>query len=277
MIIDFHTHCYPDKIAAKAVASLCATGGITAFTDGTLDSLRKRETEAGVSAFVVNNIVTDARRQSNVNAFAKSINGDGVISFGSVYPFSDDYEDELKRLRESGIAGIKLHPYFQDFEVDDPRLAGFYAALADLSFIVLFHAGCDISFADRDRAAPHRFKRALKMLRGADVVLAHWGGSMLTDDVIDVLCGENVYFDTSFGCGNISPEKARRIAELHGADRLLFGSDCPWHLPSDEIGLVRSLGLGTKSEDLIFHENAESLLKRHSVALPPAALYNLFD
>lgn len=268
MIVDFHTHCYPDRIAAKAISGLSATGGITAVTDGTLASLKQREYEAGVSFFVVNNIAVDAGKQAKVNAFAASINGDGVVSFGSVHPFSDDYEEELLRLKEQGVAGVKLHPYFQDFVADDPRLSGFYETLAKYSFIVLFHAGCDISFTDRDRASPERLKRAAAMLAGTDVVLAHWGGSMLTEEVLDTLCGqcgENVYFDTSFGSGNLSPEEARAIVKLHGSDRILFGSDCPWRLPSSEIGFVKSLGLGEEAEKRIFSANALSLLKKHGV------------
>ncbi|MBP1587225.1 MAG: amidohydrolase family protein [Clostridia bacterium] len=263
MIIDFHTHCYPDKLASRAIEGLCRTGGVKAFTDGTLSSLRAREQEAGVSLFVVNNIAVDAARQSNVNAFAASINGGDVISFGSVHPFSDNFEEELCRLRANGIAGIKLHPYFQDFVADDPRLLRFYETVARLRFIVVFHAGCDISFEDRDRAAPYRLKRAAEMLAGTDVVLAHWGGSMLTEDVIGLLVdglGDNVYFDTSFGYGNITPDNAGTIVKLRGADRILFGSDCPWHLPAEEIRFVKSLGLGEDAERKIFYGNAALLL-----------------
>ena len=268
MIIDFHTHCFPDAIARRAVGGLSKTGGIVPNTDGSFGDLERLMGAQGVSLFVVNNIASDTRRQKNVNDFAISINGGMCVSFGSVHPFAENFEEELLRLREAGIAGIKFHPYFQDFFVDDERAFPVYEKAAELGFIMLFHAGCDISFEDTERAAPGRFAAVLDRLESkeisADIVLAHWGGSMMTERVIETLCGRNVYFDTSFGAGNITREQARKIVKLHGADRILFGSDCPWHTPEQEAAFIKSLRLGKKTVSKILSENAEKLLARHN-------------
>ena len=269
MVIDFHTHCYPDKIAQKAVSGLSATGGITPYTDGTLGGLSTLLKEQGVDVFVVNNISTDAKRMHNVNDFAISINGGSVVSFGSVAPFADEAEDELLRLRESGISGIKFHPYFQDFYVDDPRLAKLYDKIRELGFIVLFHAGSDISFEDVDRSSPRRLKdaaNALGAFTGNDVVLAHWGASMQSDGVLSDLCGLPVYFDTAFGLGYITEKEASDIIEAHGADRILFGSDCPWSTPERELSFIAKLGLSEDDLTKIRYQNAASLLARHGRA-----------
>jgi len=267
MIIDFHTHCFPDAIARRAVDGLSKTGGITPNTDGTLGDLKSLMASQNVSYFVVNNISSDARRQKNVNDFAISSDGGACVSFGSVHPFAENAEEELARLKEAGIAGIKFHPYFQDFFVDDERAFPVYEKAAELGFIILFHAGCDISFEDTERAAPERFAKVLDRLESAgieaDIVLAHWGGSMMTERVIGSLCGRNVYFDTSFGAGNITEEQARRVVKLHGADRILFGSDCPWHTPLQEKNFIDSLGLGKDAGNKIYYENAASLLEKH--------------
>ncbi len=266
MTIDFHTHCYPDKIAQKAVCGLSATGGIRPYTDGTLSGLKELLAAQGVGAFVVNNIAADARRMHNVNDFAISTDGGNVISFGSVAPFAEDALDELERLKENNICGIKFHPYFQNFYVDDPRLAPLYEKARDLGFIVLFHAGSDISFEDTERAEPRRLKEAAIALgadRGNDVVLAHWGSSMQTEKVPEELCGFPVWFDTAFGLGYITEEQARGVIKKHGAGRILFGSDCPWSTPERELGFIRSLGIGEDDIRRITCENAKELLSKH--------------
>ena len=53
MIIDFHTHIFPDKIAAGVISQLSSAGGITPHTDGTLAGLKKSMKDGGIDASVV--------------------------------------------------------------------------------------------------------------------------------------------------------------------------------------------------------------------------------
>ena len=112
MIIDFHTHCFPDKIAAKAIEILRKRSGITRpFHDGTVNGLLSLQKNDGVDYSVVLNIATNPSQQKNVNDFAISLkNVEGIIPFGSVHPDSPDALDELERLALNGIKGVKLHP-----------------------------------------------------------------------------------------------------------------------------------------------------------------------
>ena len=48
MIIDFHTHAFPDKIADQAIAFLKDNSRTIPFTDGRYSSLSKRAKGAGV-------------------------------------------------------------------------------------------------------------------------------------------------------------------------------------------------------------------------------------
>ncbi|MCR5695220.1 MAG: amidohydrolase family protein [Clostridia bacterium] len=268
MIIDFHTHCYPDKIAQRAVNGLSSGAGIHAYTDGSFGGLSKLMNEQGVGLFVVNNIATDGKRMHNVNDFAVSIDGGNAVSFGSVAPFAEDALSELERLKENGIVGVKFHPYFQDFYVDDPRLAPVYEKIRELGFIVVFHAGSDISFEDTERAEPKRLREAAEALgasAGHDVILAHWGASMQTANVMEELCGYPVYFDTAFGLGYINAEEAKEIVKGHGSSRILFGSDCPWSTPERELGFLNSLGLPEEDLCNITFGTAAKLLERHGM------------
>ena len=45
-----------------------------------------------------------------------------------------------------------------------------------------------------------------------------------------------------------------------GAERILFGSDCPWDDPANEIALINRMPLSEHERELIFFRNAEKLL-----------------
>mgnify|MGYP003289899254 CR=1 FL=1 len=123
MIIDFHTHCFPEKIAKNTIEKLSfVSGGLIPQTDGTKDSLLYLMSKDSVDKSVVLSIATNANQQKNVNDFAVSLKSEKLVPFGSVYPFSEDWEEELERLKNNGIKGIKLHPDYQQFFVDDERI-----------------------------------------------------------------------------------------------------------------------------------------------------------
>ena len=97
MLIDFHTHCFPDKISQKAMEKLSfASGGLNPYTDGTVSGLRLLMEKSGVDKSVVLSIATNARQQKSVNDFAAQINSENIIAFGSVFPYSEDVLVNLK-------------------------------------------------------------------------------------------------------------------------------------------------------------------------------------
>ena len=53
MVIDFHTHCFPEKIAERAIGKLSATSGLMPYTDGTAEGLKKLMKQDGVDISVV--------------------------------------------------------------------------------------------------------------------------------------------------------------------------------------------------------------------------------
>ncbi len=260
MLIDFHTHCFPDKIAQKAVEKLSfVSGGMKPNTDGSLDGLKGSMQEGGVDISVVLNIATNAHQQTSVNDFAASINGDNIISFGSVFPFADDVFLQLERLKELGLKGVKLHPDYQGFEVNDPRLKPLYKKIGELGLITVFHAGLDYGFAPPYGATPDKMGEALEWF-SSPVVAAHWGGLGCGEGVLEHLCGKPIYFDTSFGYGQMPRYYAQKIIERHGTDKILFGTDTPWHTPEMELRLLNNLGLSESELDKITHQNAQKLL-----------------
>lgn len=263
MLIDFHTHCFPPKIAGKAIEKLAhASGGFIPNTDGTVDSLRARMREDGIAASVVLSIATNAHQQRAVNDFAISIdNKQDIFAFGSVYPYSEDAFSELERIKEAGLLGVKLHPDYQGFAVDDTRWKPLYRKISELGLITVFHAGLDYGFPPPYNAMPRAMRQAAEWFQ-TPVVAAHWGGINCGDGVLEYLCGaENVYFDCSFGYSMMPRYYAEKILEKHGVDRMLFGTDSPWRTAEQEMRLLDNLGLSAEDMEKITHKNAEKLLK----------------
>ena len=260
-IIDFHTHCFPQKIAQKAVEKLSFTaGGLEYYTDGSLPSLKKRMADSGVTTSVVLSIATNEKQQKNVNDFSAQINGeDGVIAFGSVYPHSDESLCELERIKHLGLKGVKLHPDYQGFSVDDAKMIPLYKKISSLGLITVFHAGFDYGFPPPYGATPEKMEKALSFF-DTPVIAAHWGGLNCSEGVLKHLCGKDIYFDTAFGYATMPKYYAERIIEKHGVDKILFGTDTPWHTADMEKKLLGSLQLDDKQMQKILSLNAEKLL-----------------
>ena len=53
---------------------------------------------------------------------------------------------------------------------------------------------------------------------------------------------------------------AQKIMQLHTPDRMLFGTDTPWHTSDMEKRLLDTLGLSNEDMDKITHKNAQKLL-----------------
>lgn len=261
VLIDFHTHAFPDGVAPKAMERLSyAAGGLKPQTDGTVASLKNRLLTDGVDMAVLLSIATNPMQQKKVNDFAIGVNADPMLfAFGSVHPDAEDALEELERIHAAGLKGVKFHPEYQGFYADDEKMKPIYQKISQLGLITVFHAGQDIGFLPPYHAMPEHLLGAWKWLE-APVVAAHWGGMSCAGEVIEKLCGENLYFDLSFGYGVIPKKQAQLILEKHTPDRLLFGSDLPWHRPVWEKRLLDTLEISESDKDKIYCQNARKLL-----------------
>lgn len=260
MIIDFHTHCFPDKIAEKAIRSLSETSGLMPYTDGTIQGLKNLMKKDGVDISVVQSIATNAHQQASVNNFAESVQSAQIMAFGSVYPHAKDAIAELERISAMGLKGVKFHPEYQSFFVDDEIMKPIYQKISQLGLITLFHAGEDYGYMPPYHATPERLKKALKWL-DAPVIAAHWGSQGMGQETLKHLCGLDIYFDTAFGYASTPKPIQQAILEKHGTDKILFASDCPWHTPSMDMFQLKTLGLSESEQAAVLGENAKRLLQ----------------
>lgn len=262
MIIDFHVHAFPDALAAKALPLLSkCSGGVKPNYDATISGLESYLAKNNVDYAVVLNIATNPHQEKKVNDFAISLlEKKNIIPFGSVHSDSPNALSELERLAKAGIRGIKLHPDYQHFFVDDEKMFPIYKKIAELGFITVFHAGVDIGYPKPVHCTPERLLRVLDLIDDAPVVAAHFGGWLLWDSVLEDLCGTKVYLDTAFSSGKMPPDYAKELIKAHGADKVLLGSDMPWSDTLDEVRFVQSLDLSAEDEEKILSNNAKRLL-----------------
>ena len=265
MVIDVHTHIYPDALAARALGKLREACGQSPRTDGTLSGLLRSMTESGVARSVVVPIATRPQQVGTINDFALSlIKADVIIPFGTMHQSFDGRSEELRRMSAAGIRGIKMHPDYQDFFVDDPEFVDIVNECSRLGMRVLIHGGFDVAFPDVHHCTPERVLRILPEIDSSTLCLAHFGGFGYLQDVIDMLCGRDIYFDTSLSCYLATPgegaEACERIIRSHRPDRLMFGSDSPWDSQRGAIEYILSLGLDGGLTDRIFYKNASEFL-----------------
>ncbi|MBQ8276674.1 MAG: amidohydrolase family protein [Clostridia bacterium] len=266
MTIDFHTHCFPDALAPRAMASLSATSapfGVYAITDGTASDSEAHLRRAGVDGGVVCNIATNARQQTKVNDFAIHLNGTSRIltALGSVHPASENIESELDRLQAAGIRGIKLHPDYVGIEIDDPRFTPIFDGCEARGMFVITHAGFDPISPDHIHASPAMLRRVLDRHPALTLIAAHVGGMHECSGVLEHLVGSRIYIDTSMADLMAKvPEEAPLVKEIltsHDPARILFGSDLPWTDPAGNLAYLHSLGM----DERVYGENALSLLR----------------
>ena len=280
MIIDIHTHTFPDKIAAATLDKLKHLSHTIPFTDGTAAGLAASMARAGVDRSVVMPVATSPRQVPHVNDASARMNElgaqTGVLSFGCMHPDFDGWKEELARVRDLGLKGIKLHPEYQGTDFDDPRYLRILDRCGELGLVVLTHAGLDIGMPGKDNCAPEMVARALEQVGPVKLVLAHMGGWRQWDRVEALLPGTGVYLDTSFSLGEITPlddghyrpgdlpllDEAAflRMVRRFGPDRILFGTDSPWDDQGAALARLQALPLEPAELEAILGGNAKRLL-----------------
>lgn len=263
MIIDFHTHIFPDAMAEKTICRMEQEAGIKAYTCGTLTELKDSMRDNKIEFSVVLPVVTRPTQFDTINQYAAQINGkEGIFSFGGIHPDTEDYEEKLKAIKNLGLKGIKLHPDYQATFVDDPRMVRIIQCATELDLIVVLHAGRDIGRPEPIHCSP---KLAAHMLSQIDevkgkIILAHTGGCDMWNEVEEHLVGRKVWFDTSFSMNKLSSEQFVRIVRDHGADRILFATDSPWGGQKETMDWIKGMDLMEEELEGILWKNGAQLL-----------------
>lgn len=270
MLIDCHTHIFPDALAPRALDKLVEKGGhaIAPVGTGTAAGLLAHMRRAGLDRAVVCPIATSPAHFDGILAEALAIR-DGqrgtdaarhLIPFASVHPADGQRLARLKHVADNGICGIKLHPYYQPCVLDAPEMLEYFRCCRDLGLVVQCHCGFDIGFPPDPTCGPERVARVIREVPGLRFIAAHLGGWRLWNASLDFLLGQDIYLDTALLKEDFGAAAPNRILREHPAERLLFATDWPWLGFEDGIAFIRALGRSPAEEAAILGGNAAALL-----------------
>lgn len=282
MIIDMHTHIFPDKMAASVIDKLSRTSKSVAFTDGTIGGLIESMKQSGVDISVILPVATNPHQVEKINDVSATLNekyfGNGIISFGCIHPDYENYRSELNRIKNLGLKGIKVHPVYQNIDVDNIKFLRIFDCAAELDLAVITHAGLDIGFPGSIKCSPKMLRHVVGEIGGDfNFVLAHMGGWKNWNEVPEYLADTKVYIDTAFSTGFIKPRadshwneselamldtaQFMKLFDAFSAERILFGTDSPWSSQGESLEFIEKLPINDIDKSKILGGNAASIIK----------------
>lgn len=260
MVIDFHTHIFPEKIAKSTLDLLEANCKDKPATNGMADGLLASMDESGLVCSIILPVVTRPEQFQSINRFASQFRGDKLISFGGIHPDSEDYKGQLRQLKEMGFQGIKLHPDYQKVFIDDIRYKRIISYATELGLIISIHAGLDPVSPQCVHCPPKRACDMFREVQPSHLILAHMGGNRRWDEVEEYLVGLPIWFDTAAVFGKINDGQFLRIVRNHGPERILFATDSPWASQKSFVEYLQRLPLNEGEKQKILYENARQML-----------------
>ncbi len=257
--IDFHSHVYPDAIATKAADNVRQfySGLGNPVIDGSVQTLLERGTKAGVEKFVILPVAVQPTRTRSINDFIISqvAAQPRFFGYGTIHAAMENITGEVRYIMENGLRGLKMHPDYQLFPIDDPRLFPVYE-MAGEKLPIVFHMG-DQRY---DYSHPARLRKVLELFPKLRVIAAHFGGYTMHDTAAELLHDKDCFFDVSSSLMFMEEGEAEKYINHHGAERFVYGSDFPMWDPVVEMERFQRLKLTDSQKEQIAHITAERIL-----------------
>ena len=263
MIIDFHTHIFPDRQAPTLLAHTARLFDVPTYGSATAADLLARMQRCGIERSVVHMVAPTPAAVRGTNTWLIELDAPRLYRFATLHPDMDDPAGEIARLRRHNIDGVKLQPDIQQFEPDDfTRCAPLYRALSAADLPVMLHVGGEPLPRPEDRSKPDMIARLARAYPQLRIVAAHLGGLNMWEMVAEHLVGlTNVWMETSLSYFSINPEIARYILLNHGIEKFFFGTDYPFGDIEPALAAARAVPfLDTRQKAQILGGNAHQFL-----------------
>jgi len=234
-------------------------GGIKAHLDGKISSLLSSMDNCGIEKSVICNIATKPSQFDSILQWSKTVRSERIIPFPSIHPYDPDFKVKIDKIKNNGFKGIKFHPYYQNFTIDEEKIFPVYEKISNENLILVMHTGFDFAFQRIKIADPEKIITVLENFPSLKMVTTHLGAWEEWEEVERFLLGKPIYMEISFSLEFLN-DTVRKIISSHPAEYILFGTDSPWTEQQKTLSLFRELQLGEEKEELILRENAMKLL-----------------
>ncbi len=254
--VDMHTHIFPDKIAEKATVATAEYFDLPEPPNhyGSVGELVEVLERAGIDYAMVFSAATTAHQVEHINRYiwSESLRQPRFIPCGTLHAAYGGYQEELAWMRRHGMFGVKLHPEFQHFVLDDQRLFPMFEEMERTDMFLIAHMGdprVDVSGPKRMIPIAETFPR----LRCIAAHLGNWG-DWDPEKIRPLARLDNVYTDISSSFSYVEDKAPLyRILGEYDPTHVFFGSDYPIWCPQRELAKARALGLAEDFlEDILF-------------------------
>jgi predicted TIM-barrel fold metal-dependent hydrolase len=259
-IIDFHTHAFPDELAAKAMQTLAGSCDVKPHLDGRISSLLASMDSCGIESSVVCSIATKPSQFEPILKWSDQIRTERIIPLPSIHPEDEQCLNRISLIKKFGFKGVKMHPFYQDFFLDEPRLLPIYEKICDEGLILMMHTGFDIAFERIRRCDPAKIVYVTEKFPELKFITTHLGSWEDWQEVQRLIIGRPIYMEISMTLDYLESEIVKNMILAHPTEYVLFGSDSPWTSQQNTLELLRQLDLGEEREKLICKQNASRLL-----------------
>lgn len=259
-VINSHCHIYPQKIVARAVEGIGDFYNLPMSLNGTVDDLIKDGSKVGVVHYLVHSVATTHKQVKSINEFISDeikAHPDIFTGFGTLHPDSEDIEGDLDYLIELGLKGVKVHPDFQRFALNEERAFKMGEAISERELPIMVHCG-DFRY---NYSNPKQLKPFLDEFPDLLVIGAHFAGWSVWEEARKKLAGTpNLIVDLSSSLYALSPEAAKDLIHAYGVDKVLWATDFPMWESESEMEMFNKIDLSDEERNLILYKNASKIL-----------------
>ena len=259
-IIDTHTHIFPDKIARKATIATAEYFELPEPPNhyGGVAELLEVLGRAGIEYAMVFSAATTEHQVEHINRYIyeETQAHSCFIPCGTLHAGYENYKEELAWMRQHGIYGVKIHPEFQHFVLDDPRLFPMFEEMERTDMFLIAHMGDPrVNVSGPARMLP--IATTFPKLRCIAAHLGNWG-DWDPEKIRPLAKLPNVYTDISSSFSYAPDNPAlMECMKLYDPTHVFFGSDYPIWCPQKELNKTLSLGFPQDFlEDVLFNNFA---------------------
>jgi predicted TIM-barrel fold metal-dependent hydrolase len=277
MIIDFHTHIFPQEIRHKRESFFSGERAFKLLYESPksklvgAESLIESMDQYGVDHAVVFGFPWQSmeicRRHNDYILKAVHRNPHRLSGFGCVDPFGTGAAKEVERCLGAGLKGVGELAFYRSGidEASLDRLTPIMALCQTKQLPVMIHTNEPVGhhYPGKTPNTLHQIYQLAKRFPDNRIVLAHWGGGiffyqLLKKEVRQSL--QNIYYDTAASPFLYRPDIWCLASALAGADKILLGTDYPLLGPQRYLKEIDACGLGAAERAKIVGGNAALLL-----------------